>query len=862
MKFGAVATVARSLPRAIKATGLVAGVLFGSSGGLAVAALLKAGDVESAYDRVVAATDGFDLAVVSDTAAPDVLRRQLQQVPGVETAVPLLGFEVAAFNADGIALGPDPEDPCFTGAGDVAAMADSSGWRGRAPLMVLSEGRFPQTGSGEVVLPAVTADRLDLAVGDRVVLAGDCRGEGTTFAEPIGVRVSGVGTGVLDGPSVGANFGLENLLIGQDVAAELADRGAVPSAFVLGWLDEGVHASDLRPLPGDAVLVLDMEAVRTAVRADLRPDSTALRVASLMTAVSALVILGPTLGRLVRSGNADVPVWRGLGMDRRQLMAVTLVRGMVIAAVVAAVAAPAIAGFSTRLPLGSAALFEGSISFGPGVSRTIVGAVAVGAVAFAVIAAVSWITLRQVPAAALLRSPGLTNRITSLLGLGPAWSSGVRFALEPGSRRDPTPVRSGLTTAAVAVAAVLGVITFSMGLDQLRNTPRLYGLNWDAFVLVDDADTVAAALDADPDVERLARGTFFPPQGATLGPDRTEVWLMSFEAGPGRAEPTVIEGRAPRADQEILLAHELSATTGASIGELIDLHLPTAESMLARRLDQAWDGRTDRVTELEVVGIGVLPVGDGRVGIGASMTLAGLQAAVGPTTTPALLDIVATTPGDVLEDVLREALGADVTSAEIATMSDARVLQLLVEPVEAQIVVFDADGPDNAARIAIAASGGELTAEDFAEPPTPEGVINLDLSEAGRIPDAFSGLMAAVALLVTTTLIATGGRHRRHDLALLRALGFGPRQVRRALRAQAVTTVAAASVLTPVGIALGRLAWRNYATSLGVVPQPWVSPAGIALALGALLAACLAVATITALLETRHPPTDLLKAPE
>lgn len=839
------------------------GVLFGLSGGLATAAAVMATDVENAYDRVTSATDGFD-AMVGTEGPVDTLVAELRQVEGIEDAATGTFFEVAAFTTGAAprALGPQPDDPCYTGAGDVAATQDTQGWRGRAPQMALAGGRFPRADAREAVLPTITARRLGLRVGDRIEFTGDCSHEGKQFERPIEVRISGLGTSVLDGPAVGANFSLENLLISPRLAEELVDLGAEPGPYTMVWLDDGVRPSSLRGLPEGSVVPFDMVELREAVRGDLRPDAAALRVFAAIVALSALVILGPMLGRLMRASNADAPTLRSLGMSRGGLVAIGAVRGTAVGLVAAIVTAAATIGFATRLPLGAARQFAGAIPFSSGAIRAGAGALIVGALAIAITGTVAWVSVRRQGSTDTPTRDGRVRRISSVLALPPEWAAGVRFALQPGSLDDPTPVRSGLTAAALAVAAVVGVITFSSSLDHLRHTPRLYGANWDVFTIAEDADALATTLEADPEVEALARGTFFPPQSSTLGDDGAEVWLMSFEAGPGRATPTVISGRAPEADHEVMLARNLSDTTGADIGDTVDLHLPTTESMLAAFLEVPWDGPTERVTELDVVGIGVLPIGDGRIGIGASLTFDGLESAVGPTTSPALVRIVAGASPEVLASALQEDTDTLVTAADVAAMSDAEVLSRLVEPHEAQIVVFDAGGPEEAARKAVAASGGSLSEADFADELTPERVVNLDLSQASRIPDTFSGLMAVVAIAVVSVLVASGGRQRRQELATLRAVGFGTRHVRRALAAQALTTVLAASVLVPVGVALGRITWVNYATGLGVAPEAWVSPLGIAAAIGSLLVMALTVALVAARFNARRSLATMLRPRE
>jgi hypothetical protein len=822
------------------------GLLVGLSGGLAAASLVKAADVESAYARVTDATDGFDVALASDRA-PDALKRELEDAPGVETAAMLHGYAVAAFTEGGEALGPDPSQPCTTGTGEVAAIAHSAGWRGRAPQMLLSEGRFPRPDRAEVVLPVVAAERLGLTVGDAVAIGGDCADGPEEFADPVELVVTGIGVGVFDGPGVGANSVVETLLVSTSVVATLERLDTARQTFVLGWLDRGARVSRLT-LPDGAVPALDMQATRDAIALDLQPDATALRLAALVIAVSAMVVLGPTLSRVVRSGSRDRPILSGLGIDRRQLAAVGVLRGVPVAAAATLAAGAAMVAVSSSLPVGAAELFAGAVSFAPGWERAVAGSAVVGAVCLLLITGVSWLIARSVPSSGAARAPGLADRVATTLRLRPAEAAGVRFALEPGSLHDPAPVRSGLTTMAVAVGAVAGVITFSSSLDHLRDTPALYGVNWDAFVISEDAASLGDALDRREEVERVAVGTFFPPQGATLGDTREEVWLMSFEAGPERAEPSIISGRAPQADHEVMIAPDLRGALAASVGDVIDLHLPSAPAQLAEQLGRSWEGPAERVTELEIVGIGVLPVGDGRIGTGASMTFAGLQAALGPATSPELLELIAATPGGVIGEVVRRDLDPAVTDEMLAELSGPEILDVFVEPLRPQIVVFDAHGPARAAAVAIAASQGSLSREDFSEPPTPEGVINLDLSDAGRIPDAFSGLMAVVAVGLVVLLVATGGRQRHHDLALLRALGFERTQVRRALIAQAAVTVLVACVLVPAGVAIGRVAWMAYATNLGVVPEPSVS----LIELGAAPTSLLVIAVITAVTAARR----------
>jgi hypothetical protein len=80
------------------------------------------------------------------------------------------------------------------------------------------------------------------------------------------------------------------------------------------------------------------------------------------------------------------------------------------------------------------------------------------------------------------------------------------------------------------------------------------------------------------------------------------------------------------------------------------------------------------------------------------------------------------------------------------------------------------------------------------------------------------GALAALAL----TLVASV-RNRRRDLALMKALGFTPRQLGAAIGWQAsVCAVVGIVVGLPLGIVVGRQLWILFARNLDAVPNPTV----------------------------------------
>jgi predicted lysophospholipase L1 biosynthesis ABC-type transport system permease subunit len=77
---------------------------------------------------------------------------------------------------------------------------------------------------------------------------------------------------------------------------------------------------------------------------------------------------------------------------------------------------------------------------------------------------------------------------------------------------------------------------------------------------------------------------------------------------------------------------------------------------------------------------------------------------------------------------------------------------------------------------------------------------------------------AAAVLSLALTVLASV-RRRRHELALLKALGMTRGQVRAITAWQTtLTLLIALAAGLPLGIVTGRWAWRSFAASLGVVP--------------------------------------------
>src|SRR5205807_1900502 len=98
-----------------------------------------------------------------------------------------------------------------------------------------------------------------------------------------------------------------------------------------------------------------------------------------------------------------------------------------------------------------------------------------------------------------------------------------------------------------------------------------------------------------------------------------------------------------------------------------------------------------------------------------------------------------------------------------------------------------------------------------------------NLRRVDSLPSILAGLFAAIALFTVGHMLVSSVRRRRHDVAILRTMGFVRRQVAATVAWQATTVVLVGLVVgLPLGIAAGRWAWGLVARQLGVLSQPVV----------------------------------------
>jgi hypothetical protein len=415
-------------------------------------------------------------------------------------------------------------------------------------------------------------------------------------------------------------------------------------------------------------------------------------------------------------------------------------------------------------------------------------ALALGALATVVVVFMisAWSIVREARSAERVGRRTARSRLRATLQRvpSPSTSIGMSFALETGRGRSSVPVRTTVVAASVGLLALVTAFSFSASLDRLLATPRLYGVTFDAYVATLRTNDVSAAMSTVRDTPGVA-DVALGYAGVPLALDGLRVDGMALTARSSALAPTVITGRLPTEADEIVLGARTLASLHAHLG-----------STLSAQVERS---RRARVT---VVGTALFPTLSDQLGLGngALVTAAGLRRTLGPVPPP---------PADHLFVRFR-------TDAPPNTMT---VLSDRVERV------------------------GGVAALPVQRP--------TDLVNFGRVqslPIVLASILSALAALTMAHLLVTSIRRHRTELAVLRAIGCAPNQVRRTVSVQATTlAVLALALAVPLGLLAGRWVWHVFAHGLGIS----AAASAPTLALAILVPATIVVANLMSYLPAR-----------
>ncbi len=540
-----------------------------------------------------------------------------------------------------------------------------------------------------------------------------------------------------------------------------------------------------------------------AIEAAIHPQAIGWWILAALAALVGLAIVAQALSRQVIVESEDYPTMSALGVDRRQLVALGLVRNLVVG-LVGAVGAIAVAtALSPLAPLGEARSAETStgVAFDPLVLP--LGALAVVAV---VLALGVWPVLR---AAHTLQSGEreVASRpsaiVTQLAGIGasPTAVLGVRSALQRRSGGASVPVGSALLGTVLAVIALCGTAVFGASLSHLTATPKLYG---DPFQLDFQPGSLTPDLVASLEHNGAITAITDYAGGGEIAVNK--VLVGSIPATPVRGPLlfSTVDGHPPSTDDQIALGVTTMKQVGAHVGSLVNVTLRN---------------RTVPFRVVSQVSFPVIAGGIVSLGTGALITIPGLYHAACP-------------PAE--EVVCRQQFHEHGNNGILAGV---------------------ASGPRGQAAINhylnVYSSSATLRI-------TPISLVNF--GEAVNFPLIFGALLAVFGAATLVHLLVVSVSRRRREIGLLKVLGFVNSQVASAVAWQSTTVALIGIVIgVPVGIAIGRAIWEAFAGNLGAVP---VSVVPIPL-LGTLVAGVLVVANLIAiapaLVAIRSRPGELMR---
>ena len=584
-----------------------------------------------------------------------------------------------------------------------------------------------------------------------------------------------------------------------------------------GTRDVAAVEASLESLHSGSTAHADIPSIGAAkTERAIKPESIALGVFGLIAALATLLIAGQLIGRLLRSGADELTVLRALGSTPAMAAADGLV-GIIGAIVAGSLLAAGVAiALSPLAPIGPVRplyptrgiAFDWTV-LGGGIF-VLVGALSAVGVLFA---------FRNAPHRVARRSRSVrprrsvAARTAAAAGLPVPVVTGLLFGLEPGGGRNRVPMRSAILGATLALGVAITTLTFGTSLHALVSRPPLYGWNWTyelgggGGVGAIPEEKSGALLDADHDVAAWSSIYF-----ASYQLDGQKVPVLGARPN-AKVGPPILSGHALESAHEVVLGAITLAHLHKHVGDTVRVTMGSTTS-----------------TELRVVGTATMPT----IGVGGS--------------------------GSGHPTMGEGALLSD----ELMPEADKDLVGNVPTGPEAILVRLKPSADNASSRRALDKIAADLTL------PSNYGVEVISVQRPAEIinyrsmtttPLYLGAVLAAGAVAALALTLMASVRRRRHDLALLKTLGFTRAQLRAVVACQSTIAVGIGTVIgVPLGIFAGRMLWDLFANEIHAVPRPIVPTATVALiAVGALLVANL-VAAIPARTAANTSTTLLLRA--
>ena len=492
-------------------------------------------------------------------------------------------------------------------------------------------------------------------------------------------------------------------------------------------------------------------------------EADSLMAFALAAAVASIFLIGQSVARYTVGATADLQVLRAFGMPPTQVRTGAAIGPFVGAAAGALVGGAVSVALSSRFPIGSVAPFEPAPGRHVDVLVLAVGLVAIPLLVGGGALFTAWRSVSREP----------ERRGSALASLAARWgapiplSVGTRFALERGRGNQAVPVRPALVGAAVGVLGVVAALTFADGVSDAATNPARFGqvFQLQSFFGFNGDDFVP--------VDDVLKGLAADPDIVAVNntrqsvaeSGRVDIPVFAFDPVGEPLAVVLTDGRMPKSSDEITVAPATADALHAGVGDDVEL------------VGSHGSGT------YEISGIAFVPSG--------SHNDYDAGAWVGPDTYDQLFD------------------GFKFHTADITVRPGAdpeEVAQRLGLSISEDV-------------LGDASAAGEV----LSVRPPPSRLAELE--EVRRLPLFLAAFLAVLAVGAVGHALATAVRRRRHDIAVLRALGVTRWQCRIMVLTQAsLLAVFGLVVGVPLGLALGRTLWRAVADN---TPVAYVSPVAV-----------------------------------
>jgi hypothetical protein len=576
---GAVSTRVRAELRHRVRSAVVLALAIGIAAGATMAALAGARRTDTAVDRFVAYSHPGQGVVIADRASYPRIAR----LPQIEAST--LGTRLA------LAL---TGEHAGEGALNEIGVDDLDFSR---PIILAGRTPNPER-SDEVVINSAAAEHVHMRVGSllRFRAFGPEQAQELlrgTNAPPTGpsvtVRVVGIVRFPADlsvaPPTPDVTYtGNDAMFFTRAFVEKYRDRIALVGGTILVFRLRGgqsayasFQATVDRLTGGKAFVAPGSDDLAAAVQARhaTRVEALALLLFGLLAGVITAALIAQAFARQVFLESDEYPALRAMGMTRAQIVSVAAIRAAFVSCAGAALAVALAIAVSPRLPIGLARQAE----VDPGISVD-GGVLAIGALTIIVLFT-AWTALTAWRVAANATTDRRVTRRTrasrlagALNGAGspPSATVGAAMALESGRGSSAIPARTALVSAALAVTAVTGALTFGVNLARVADRPRLQGWNWDVAVGNPHSDDVSKTA-----IPRLSRNPAVAAFTAIAGGDGgiearingEDAGLFGIDVvkGPGLVEYPA--GRAPRTASEIAFGTKTMRAHHLAIGDRV-----------------------------------------------------------------------------------------------------------------------------------------------------------------------------------------------------------------------------------------------------------------------------------------------------